>query len=104
MTIDLSKAEFENDVLSVELPSGDLLVLNILDEAFYTSDNTDTVVNRINIGIVDTDGNTTICPCVIGFEHRYFKLKTDYSEYEGKILDGNNFKYCYIETVEGTDD
>ena len=99
MIIDLSKAVFENDMLSVELPSGNVITLNILDEAFYTPDFADTVLNRINIGISLTDGTYEICPCVIGLDGKYVNLKTNYTEYVGKILSKDNYMYCYLESI-----
>lgn len=104
MTIDLSAAVFENDFLSVDLPSGDVLTLNNVNEDF-TSSTESLAVKRINIQITHTDeetGEESVYPVYlsIGQSTDVLSLNTLYTEYEGQVLDMDNMAYCTIEVYE----
>lgn len=98
MIFDLSKIEFVNDMFSTDLPNGDLLVLNKLDEAFAVAGFTKEVkFNRINIEVVKADGSSVPCISVVGMSDDYISITTKYSELEGSILSMDNLDKCFIE-------
>ena len=99
MTINLSEVSFDNDFFEVSLPTGELLVLNSLDESIQTDDNV-SVVDRINIAVVDEDNEQHICSGVIGMSNDWFSLASEYPQYVGKGLTRENMRYCTIEVAE----
>lgn len=99
MTIDLSKVEFDNDFFSTMLPDGSTFILNKIDENFTTNGD-EVIVKAINIEVQDSEENVIHCPCVIGMGNSIMEIKTDYKEYEGKVLTPDNMVYCTIEVYE----
>lgn len=102
MTISLADIEFVNDFYSFSLPSGDVLNLNNVQEDFL-ADADECIVNTINMYInpADSEDEEQIhCPSVIGIENDYFKLSSDYTEFQGKVLTAENMAYCYIEVAD----
>ena len=104
MTIDLSEITFSNDFFEVDLPNGSVLTINKIDEDI-TVDDSSIILDRINIQVSTTDEDTgvttyTSCPCSIGLGNDILIIKTDYSEYEGKVLTSKNMMYCTIEIYE----
>ena len=92
MIIDLSKVEFTYDFFSSTMPDGSTLILNNLSED---------IVKQINILIQPIDGSANIlCSSVIGCGNAKMRIKSDYSEYLGKVLTEDNMKYCTIEMYE----
>ena len=92
MLIDLSKIEFTYDFFSSTMPDGSTLILNNLSED---------IVKQINILIQPIDGGANIlCSSVIGCGNAKMRIKSDYSEYLGKVLTEDNMKYCTIEMYE----
>ena len=92
MLIDLSKVEFTYDFFSSTMPDGSTLILNNLSED---------IVKQINILIQPIDGSANIlCSSVIGCGNTKMRIKSDYSEYLGKVLTEDNMKYCTIEMYE----
>ena len=101
MIVDLSKVEFVNDIFSTMLPSGNYLILNKIDESFLVEDtNEECTIKAINIELRDVEGNTEICPCVIGISNERIKISTNYIEYEGEVLTPDNMAYCTIEVYD----
>ena len=101
MTIDLSKVEFTYDFFSSTMPDGGTLILNNVSEDFFTQSNEEVVVKQINIIIEPVDGSSNIlCSSVIGYGNDRMCIKSDYSEYLGKVLTEDNMKYCTIEMYE----
>ena len=103
MLIDLGEVVFENDFFNVDLPNGSVLTLNKIDEAIATDDST-VKIDRVNLQITsfDEDGNEEYmrCPCAIGLGNAILIIKTDYPEYEGKVLTSENMRFCTIEVYE----
>ena len=92
MIIDLSKVEFTYDFFSSTMPDGSTLILNNISED---------IVKQINILIQPIDSRANIlCSSVIGCGNAKIRIKTDYSEYLGKVLTEDNMKYCTIEMYE----
>ena len=92
MIIDLSKVEFTYDFFSSTMPDGSTLILNNLSED---------IVKQINILIQPIDGSANIlCSSVIGCGNAKMRIRSDYSEYLGKVLTEDNMKYCTIEMYE----
>ena len=92
MLIDLSKVEFTYDFFSSTMPDGSTLILNNISED---------IVKQINILIQPIDGSANIlCSSVIGCGNAKMRIKSDYSEYLGKVLTEDNMKYCTIEMYE----
>ena len=92
MLIDLSKVEFTYDFFSSTMPDGSTLILNNISED---------IVKQINILIQPIDGSANIlCSSVIGCGNDRMRIKSDYSEYLGKVLTEDNMKYCTIEMYE----
>lgn len=101
MIIDLSEIKFTNDFYSVTLPDTNVLVLNKLDESLTISTlNTTMEIHNINVSLMDSEGNSIDCPCVIGMGNDILKIETDYTEWEGKVLTSDNMKYCTINVYE----
>ena len=93
MIIDLSKVEFTYDFFSSTMPDGSTLILNNISED---------IIKQINILIQPIDGSANIlCSSVIGCGNDKMRIKSDYSEYLGKVLTEDNMKYCTIEMYEG---
>lgn len=103
MIIELSEVVFENDFFKLDLPNGSVLTLNKIDEDMATVDS-NVKIDRINLQITsfDEDGNESYlsCPCAIGLGNDILIIKTDYSEYEGKVLTSENMRFCTIEIYE----
>lgn len=92
MIIDLSKIEFTYDFFSSTMPDGSTLILNNISED---------IIKQINILIQPIDGSANIlCSSVIGCGNDRIRIKSDYSEYLGKVLTEDNMKYCTIEMYE----
>ena len=101
MTVDLSKVEFTYDFFSSTMPDGSTLILNNVSEDFFTQSNEEVIVKQINILIQPIDGSENIlCSSVIGCGNDRMCIKSDYSEYFGKVLTEDNMKYCTIEMYE----
>lgn len=101
MTIDLSKVEFTYDFFSSAMPDGSTLILNNVSEDFFTQNNEEVIVKQINILIEPVDGSgNVLCSSVIGCGNDRMCIKSDYSEYLGKVLTEDNMKYCAIEMYE----
>lgn len=101
MTIDLSKVEFTYDFFSSTMPDGSTLILNNVSEDFFTQNNEEVIVKQINILIELVGGSGNIlCSSVIGCGNDKMCIKSDYSEYLGKVLNEDNMKYCTIEMYE----
>lgn len=99
MNIDLKDIKFTNDIFSTMLPSGDILILNKVEEDF-SSIYGESVVRAINIEVHDVDDNIINCPCIIGLGNDIMQIKTDYKEYEGDVLTPDNMEYCTIEIYD----
>ena len=101
MTIELDKITFVNDLFTTMLPNGSNLIINSVDESFLAQGETEEcTVKAINIEIIDVDGNTVPCPCVIGLGNELMQISTNYKEYEGEVLTPENRVYCTIEIYE----
>lgn len=96
MTIELDKVVFTNDFFSTPLPDGSIMVLNKVDESLL-SDEEFAEIKAINIEIWTYDEEVIKCPCVIGLGNDLMEIKTNYTEYEGKVLTPDNMGYCTIE-------
>lgn len=96
MTIELDKVVFVNDFFSTPLPDGSIMVLNKVDESLL-SDGEFAEIKAINIEIWTYDEEVIKCPCVIGLGNDLMEIKTNYTEYEGKVLTPDNMGYCTIE-------
>jgi hypothetical protein len=96
MTIELDKVVFTNDFFSTPLPDGSIMVLNKVDESLL-SDGEFAEIKAINIEIWTYDEDVIKCPCVIGLGNDLMEIKTNYTEYEGKVLTPDNMEYCTIE-------
>jgi hypothetical protein len=96
MTIELDKVVFTNDFFSTPLPDGSIMVLNKVDESLL-SDDEFAEIKAINIEIWTYDEDVIKCPCVIGLGNDLMEIKTNYTEYEGKVLTPDNMGYCTIE-------
>ena len=99
MTIELSKVNFINDFFSTMLPDGSMLVLNKVDEDFLI-DRGEGIIKAINIEVQKTDDIIVACPCVIGIGNDLMQIKTEYKEYEGKVLTPDNMAFCTVEVYE----
>lgn len=100
MTIDLAKTDFVNDFFSTMLPDGSILNLNIVNEDFVSDNLEECIVKAVNISVVDYNENYIPCSCVIGMGNDILQIKTDYKQYEGKVLTPDNMMYCTIEVYE----
>jgi hypothetical protein len=98
MIIELDKVTFVNDFFSTMLPDGKYLVLNKIDESIKV-ENEESEIKCINISIQD-DEEEIACPCVIGIDNDLLIIKTEYKEYEGKVLTHENMGFCTIEVYE----
>ena len=98
MTLNLSDLTFTNDFAEVSLPDGSTLTVNQINEDFLTDD-TETVIDRYNF-VVTTEDSSYICSSVIGVANDWFVLKSDYADYQGKVLTSGNIDYCYLEIYE----
>ena len=99
MIIELSKVNFVNDFFSTMLPDGSMLVLNKVDEDFLI-DRGEGIIKAINIEVQKTDDTIVTCPCVIGIGNDLMQIKTEYKEYEGKVLTPDNMAFCTVEVYE----
>lgn len=101
MTIDLANIKFTYDFFSSTMPDGSTLILNNVFEDFFTQSNEEVIVKQINILIQPVDGSSNIlCSSVIGCGNSKMCIKSNYSEYLGKVLTEDNMKYCSIEMYE----
>lgn len=101
MIIELAKVTFVNDFFSTMLPDGKYLVLNKVDESLKYNDSTpECIIKSVNIEIIDTDGNSISCPCVIGIGNELIQINTEYKQYEGEVLTPDNMEFCTIEVYE----
>ena len=100
MTIDLSKVEFTYGFFSTAMPDGSTIILNNVSEDFM-ADDVEVVVKQINIIIQEIDTGANLqCSSVIGVGNSRLIIKSDYTEYLGKVLTEDNMKYCTIEMYE----
>lgn len=98
MIIHLDKIQFINDFFSVMLSDGSYLVINKVDESMRVQEtDSDVEIKNLTIFVVDAEGNSTQCPCVIGLGNDLMLIATEYTEYEGKVLTPDNMAYCTIE-------
>lgn len=104
MILDLAGISFENDFFRLDLPTGNVLIINKINES--TDTGTDSaVIDRINLQLNYLDENSQefflseISP-VIGIANNYLKIETDYSELEGCVLTSENFSQCRINIYE----
>lgn len=101
MIMNLADTVFVNDMFSTQLPNGNYILLNLVNESFAVEGvSTELAIKAINIEVVDTDGNSISCPCVIGLGNEYMIIKTDYTQYEGEVLTPDNMAYCTIEVYD----
>lgn len=104
MIIDLGLITFDNDMYQTDLPDGSILVINKLNESLHTEDEvyeaTDIEIKRVNIEIIDLNGNTVLCPCIIGLDNDLMQIRTAYKQFEGLILNEDNLKYCEVEIYD----
>lgn len=96
MTIELDKVAFVNDFFSTPLPDGSIMILNKVDESLLSEDMS-ADIKAINIEVWTYDEEVIKCPCVIGLGNDLMEIKTEYTEYEGKVLTPDNMEYCTIE-------
>lgn len=99
MTIDLAKVEFDNDFFSTILPDGSILTLNKIDESLAVGSGV-LDIKAINIEIQKENEEVVYPPSVIGLGDDTLVIKTDYEEYEGKVLTAENMAFCTIEVYE----
>lgn len=104
MKIDLSLITFDNDMYQTDLPDGSIIVFNLIDESLYNIDysyrHVETNIKRINIEIIDLEGNSVMCPCVIGMGNDLMQVNTLHTEYEGKVLNNENMQFCEVEVYD----
>ena len=100
MTVYLSSVTFENDFVSIGLEDGSSILLNKIDEAIKSGEEVITV-KRINIEKVSYNDNgeeiKKLCTSVIGLADDNIEIKTDFTQYLGKILNDENMIYCTLE-------
>lgn len=106
MTLDLSAVDFINDFFTFDLPDGNVLTLNVIDESLVF-DTQEQDINLINVQLTlyavnEETGENEITGYikgvnVIGMESETMKIGTDYKEYTGQPLTKDNIKYCYLE-------
>lgn len=103
MILNLAEVQFENDFFTIDLPDGNILTLNVIDESILVSTNEVININRINIQITEYSGDVVTyvnTPNVIGFNNGKIKINTLYEEYKGKVLTKDNMMYCTVEYYE----
>jgi hypothetical protein len=101
MIIELAKVIFTNDLFSTMLPDGGYLVLNKIDESLLAEEDTEACdIKAINVEMLDVEGNTVDCPCVIGLSNDKMEIRTEHKEYEGEVLTPDNMEYCTIEIYD----
>lgn len=101
MVINLSDITFENDIFTIDLNDGGLLVLNNIDEALLPENaEYETNIKVINIEVIDREGNIKPCSNVIGLESNNIYIGTKYTEYNGSALNKDNLRYAFIEVKE----
>lgn len=96
MTIDLSKVSFINDFFSLDMPSGNLLILNKINENLLVKGEESSIQGINVIVVVYPTGESVKCPSVIGVSNEYLSITSDYPEYLGKVLTEETMKYSYI--------
>lgn len=99
MTYKLETLTFTNDFAFIELNSGIVIVFNIVDEQL-DSVTGEVNINRINMAVIDENGEQTSTGCIIGLPSKYYSINTDYKEYEGLPLTKDNLKYCTLEVAD----
>lgn len=104
MILTLSEAQFINDMFHFELPDGDMLTMNIIDESIATR-NSLIELNNVNIEIEHIDVETGevsyySCPTIIGFEGERTKIDTLFTEHYGEVLNKDNISLCTLEYYE----
>ena len=98
MIIHLDKIQFINDFFSIMLSDGSSLVINKVAESLRVQEtDSDVEIKALTIFVVDAEGNSTQCPCVIGLGNDLMQIMTEYTEYKGKVLTPDNMAYCTIE-------
>lgn len=100
MILDLSKITFINDFASFDMPSGDTLLLNKINESILYDTDKLANIDVINLQVVSEDNSYTYCPSVIGMKNDILSINTEYTYYEGKVLTSENMKYCTLEIYE----
>lgn len=99
MTYNLDSLTFTNDFCFIELNNGSTIILNMIDEQIGVN-GTESDINQISMAVIDTDGEQTRTGSVIGLSNEYYALKTEYKDYEGKVLTKDNIKYCTLEVFD----
>lgn len=102
MVIDLSKINFVNDFFNADLSDGSVLVLNSINESVKSEEEI-AQIKQINLQVVRLDGTILPCSSVIGIGNDILIIKTDYKEYEGKILSIDNKDYCMVDVYQAPD-
>ena len=98
MIIHLDKIQFINDFFSIMLSDGSSLVINKVAESLRVQEtDSDVGIKALTIFVVDAEGNSTQCPCVIGLGNDLMQITSEYTEYKGKVLTPDNMAYCTIE-------
>lgn len=99
MTYNLSEATFENDFYSLDIADGSTVIFNLVNEEI-TYNTKETVINAVNIAVIDSDGNYIDGVNVIGESNAFYTLASEYKEYVGRPLDKDNLKYCTLEVSD----
>ena len=99
MVIDLSKINFVNDFFYADLSDGSVLVLNNVNESVKSEEEI-ADIKQINLQVVRLDSTILPCSSIIGLGNDILIIKTDYKEYEGKILSIDTKDYCMVEVYE----
>lgn len=101
MDLYLKNVTFDSDIFSIDMPDGNVLVLNKIEESLRDTVNFigDFEVNRINIEVM-TETESIPCSSIIGLDTKYYKIVTSYKELEGKVLTAENMQYCTISIYE----
>ena len=95
MILDLSKAEFVNDVFKHEIESGTLIFYSV-DESIKR-DGLEVPIKRVVVAVEDLDENQTILSSIIGLEKDGYLVSSDDSALEGQMLTTDNIASCTLE-------
>ena len=95
MILDLSKAEFANDVFKYEIESGTLIFYSVNES--IKRDGLEVPIKRVVVAVEDLDENQTILSSIIGFEKDGYLVSSDDSTLEGQMLTTDNIASCTLE-------